>query len=83
MLKIWTDKKGKVHCIGKGEAVVQLKEVDAVVAFLAQYGSTMNAVSSKILHGTPATLQMTPLNTKRGQGGKSRDGDPVKDEAAR
>lgn len=83
MLKIWTDKKGKVHCFGKGDATVQLKEIDAIVSFLARYGAEMNTVSAKILHTAPATLQMMPTNLRRVQTGKDKEIDPVKDESAK
>jgi hypothetical protein len=66
-MKIWTDKNGRVRCKGKGSAISQLREIDAIADYLRKYSCEMRNVSAKVLNTDSELLEAANMAVRRNE----------------
>lgn len=55
-MKIWTDRKGRVHAKGHGDLLKQLMELDAITTYSKKLSSSMLAKAARISGAEPEIL---------------------------
>ncbi len=55
-MKIWTDRKGRVHAKGHGDLLKQLMELDSITTYSKKLSSSMLAKAARISGAEPEIL---------------------------
>ena len=55
-MKIWTDRKGRVHAKGHGDLLTQLMELDAITTYSKKLSSSMLTKAARISGAEPEIL---------------------------
>ena len=55
-MKIWTDKKGKVHAKGNGDLMKQLEELNAITLYSKKLAASMLTKATRISGADPEIL---------------------------
>lgn len=55
-MKIWTDRKGRVHAKGSGDLLRQMQELDALITYCKKLASSMQTKAARITGIDPDIL---------------------------
>ena len=55
-MKIWTDRKGRVHAKGSGDLLWQMQELDALITYCKKLASSMQTKAARITGIDPDIL---------------------------
>ena len=55
-MKIWTDRKGRVHAKGSGDLMKQMQELDAITSYSKKLSASMLAKAARISGADPDIL---------------------------
>lgn len=55
-MKIWTDRKGRVHAKGRGDLMQQMQELDAITSYSKKLSASMLAKAARISGADPDIL---------------------------
>ena len=56
MMKLWTDRKGKVHAKGSGDLLTQMQELDSVITYCKRLAASMQVKAARIAGTDPDIL---------------------------
>lgn len=63
-MKIWTDRRGRVHAKGSGDLLRQMEELNAMIGYLKRYSVSMQAKAARI-SGADAEILMANEELRR------------------
>lgn len=55
-MKIWTDRKGKVHAKGNGDLLRQMEELNALISYCKRLAASMQTKAARIAGTDPEIL---------------------------
>lgn len=55
-MKIWTDRKGRVHAKGSGDLLRQMQELDSLITYCKKLASSMQTKAARITGVDPDIL---------------------------